>query len=81
VRVAGDRDFVRVTVADDGRGMTEGQQKRIFDPFFTTRQKEGGTGLGMSIVHGIISGHQGSISVQSKPGKGTSVVVCLPRHR
>ena len=80
IRIGMDRDFVRVTVSDDGRGMTESQQKQIFDPFFTTRQREGGTGLGMSIVHGIVSGHGGTISVRSKPGKGTSVVVCLLRQ-
>lgn len=73
------RGNVCVAVSDDGRGMTEEQQKRIFDPFFTTRQKEGGTGLGMSIVHGIVSSHDGLINIKSRPGEGTCVIVCLPR--
>jgi len=81
IHVASDSDFARATVSDDGCGMNDQQKARIFDPFFTTRQREGGTGLGMSIVHGIIAGHGGTISVHSKPEKGTSVVVCVPRGK
>jgi signal transduction histidine kinase len=74
-----DHDFARVTVADNGLGMNEEQKSRVFDPFFTTRQPEGGTGLGMSIVHGIVTGHGGTIHIESQPRSGTTVLVCLPR--
>jgi signal transduction histidine kinase len=80
IKSAADRDFIKITVNDDGRGMTSEQLARIYDPFFTTRQDEGGTGLGMSIVHGIVRAHGGTIRVNSKPQKGTSVVICLPRY-
>jgi signal transduction histidine kinase len=81
VQVNLDRDSACVSVTDDGRGMSPEQKERIFDPFFTTRQSEGGTGLGLSIVHGIVSAHGGTIHVESKPHKGTTVIVCLPRYR
>jgi PAS domain S-box-containing protein len=67
-----------ITVADNGPGMSEEQRQRIFDPFYTTRQQQGGTGLGMSIVHGIVVDHQGSIDVESKLGAGTTVTIYLP---
>jgi len=79
ITIAVDRDFARVSVSDDGQGMTPEQKVRIFDPFFTTRQSSGGTGLGMSIVHGIVTAHGGTIHVASAPQKGTTVVVCLSR--
>ncbi|MBI3836114.1 MAG: HAMP domain-containing histidine kinase [Planctomycetes bacterium] len=79
VQIAFDRDFARVTVADDGQGMNEEQKTRMFDPFFTTRSSKGGTGLGLSVVHGILIGHGGSIHVDSKLKKGTTIVVYLPR--
>jgi signal transduction histidine kinase len=60
--------------------MNDEQKAHIFDPFFTTRQSEGGTGLGMSIVHGIVSGHRGTIHIESKLGTGTTVLVSLPLH-
>jgi signal transduction histidine kinase len=75
-----DSDFACVTVSDDGRGMDNESKARIFEPFFTTRQNEGGTGLGLSVAHGIVTDHSGTIRVESKAGTGTSVVVCLPRH-
>lgn len=80
IQVWGDADFAHVSVGDDGRGMTREQQSRVFEPFFTTRQAEGGTGLGMSIVHGIVTSHGGTVRIKSKPGMGTTVELCLPRH-
>lgn len=71
---------VRVSVADDGRGLTPDQKSRLFDPFFTTRRQSGGTGLGMSISHGIIAEHGGTIDIDSRRRQGTVIIVELPLH-
>ncbi|MBI4290941.1 MAG: response regulator, partial [Betaproteobacteria bacterium] len=70
--------YARLGVSDNGCGMDEATQARIFDPFFTTKSVDKGTGLGMAVVHGIIQGHQGAITVRSAPDKGTTVEVYLP---
>ncbi|MBN1368906.1 MAG: PAS domain-containing protein [Dehalococcoidaceae bacterium] len=69
---------VLISITDDGEGIPEEFMDRILNPFFTTRDIGKGTGLGLSICHGIITEHQGKISVQSKPGKGTTVLIELP---
>lgn len=71
-------DGVRVTVEDNGPGITPEQQERAFDPFYSTRHNEGGTGLGLSIAHGIVQGHGGAIEIRGGPGQGTTVTVDLP---
>jgi nitrogen-specific signal transduction histidine kinase/ActR/RegA family two-component response regulator len=69
---------VCIEVADTGTGMTPDVVEKAFEPFFTTRDKEHGTGLGLSIVHGIVTDHGGTITVDSRPGAGTTMTVSLP---
>jgi signal transduction histidine kinase len=66
---------VRLRVLDDGPGIPIQEQGRIFDPFNTTRRSQGGAGLGLSLVHGIVAGHGGSVEVRGAPGSGTEFVL------
>jgi signal transduction histidine kinase/FixJ family two-component response regulator len=68
---------VVLTIADTGTGMTQEVKSRLFDPFFTTKGK-GGTGMGMAVSFGIIRRHNGSIDVESEPGRGTTFRISLP---
>ncbi|HAD97580.1 MAG TPA: hypothetical protein DCG19_09245 [Cryomorphaceae bacterium] len=69
---------VSVYLGDNGIGMDEATKKKIFEPFFTTKDVGEGTGLGMSIVFKIIEKHNGTIAVNSEPGKGTEFIITLP---
>ncbi len=72
-------DWVELAIRDEGAGMAKEVLSKIFDPFFTTKDVGKGTGLGLSISQSIIEQHNGSISVQSDPGKGSIFTIKLPR--
>lgn len=73
--------LLRLSFHDDGLGMSEETCKRIFDPFFTTRLGQGGSGLGMSIVHNLVTGVlKGFIDVESQPNQGTSIRITIPTN-
>ena len=70
--------FVQVEFADTGHGISAENMERIFDPFFTTKETGHGVGLGLAISYGIVKEHQGTISVQSELGRGTTFTIQLP---
>jgi len=70
--------YVKLTVSDTGHGIAVGDLNRIFDPYYSTKDVGKGTGMGLSVVHGIIKGHGGSIKVQSEPGVRTTFEIFLP---
>jgi signal transduction histidine kinase/CheY-like chemotaxis protein len=74
--------YVRITVTDTGEGMQPAVLSRVFEPFFTTRKLGEASGLGLAVVHGIVSAQGGAILASSTPGQGTRMEVYLPRsHR
>jgi CheY-like chemotaxis protein len=72
-------DYLKLSVKDTGHGMAAETLKQIFDPFFTTKQPGEGTGLGLSVVHGIVRNHDGCVLAESKPGRGSTFYVYLPK--
>jgi len=71
--------YLKLTVTDTGMGMDQKTQARIFEPYFTTKPKEEGTGLGLSVVYGIVKAIGGHISVRSSPGRGASFTLLAPK--
>ncbi|HDZ91474.1 MAG TPA: PAS domain S-box protein [Deltaproteobacteria bacterium] len=72
------KGFLEIAISDTGYGILEEDQKSIFEPFFTTKEEGKGVGLGLSVVYGIITNHNGTIQVESEPGKGSTFRVFLP---
>jgi signal transduction histidine kinase/CheY-like chemotaxis protein len=74
-------EYVRITVSDDGVGIEEGSLERVFEPFYTTKVRSEGTGLGLSVVYGIVEQHGGFLEVESEVGHGTEFRVYLVADR
>jgi len=75
------KDNVEVLLSDDGCGMSPEVRRHVFDPFFTTRRDQGSTGLGLHIVHNIVTNRLGGrINLESKPGAGTKFRIVVPRE-
>lgn len=78
IKAYSNEDYVVVDITDNGCGITEEHMNRIFDPFFTSKPIGEGTGLGLSVSYGIVQEMDGTISVESNPGKGSTFTVLLP---
>jgi signal transduction histidine kinase len=79
LRTRGAGERVQIEVSDTGAGLTREECERLFTPYYTTKQH--GTGLGLAIVQSVISDHRGSISVESRPGRGAKFRIELPKRQ
>lgn len=70
--------YQKISISDTGHGMDEETKRRIFEPYFTTKRVGEGSGMGLSVAHGIVKSHGGTITVDSEPGQGTTVHVFFP---
>jgi PAS domain S-box-containing protein len=74
-------EYASLRVSDTGVGMPPSVKARAFDPFYTTKPIGKGTGLGLSMIYGFVRQSDGSVLIDSEPGKGTSIEICLPRYK
>jgi len=81
IGLAPEKGMVKFTVADTGHGIPRDVIQKVFEPFFTTKEFGQGTGLGLTVVKGIVEEHQGSIAADSEEGKGTTFTILLPIHQ
>lgn len=72
------RDQVKIEVEDNATGIAPQLLEKIFDPFFSTKKDKGGSGMGLSVVYGIVQSHKGTVSVDSRPGEGSTFTIELP---
>jgi PAS domain S-box-containing protein len=70
--------YIKIEIQDTGTGIKEEDRERIFDPYFTTKAVGKGTGMGLSVVHGIVKNHNGHIAMESQIGKGTTITILFP---
>jgi CheY-like chemotaxis protein len=79
LRTGGREDTVSISVSDTGAGMDAAVREQVFEPFFTTKPPGKGTGLGLPMVYGVVQSAGGDITLESAPGKGTTVTLTFPR--
>jgi PAS domain S-box-containing protein len=79
IGLAPEKQMVKLTIADTGHGIPRDVIEKVFEPFYTTKEFGQGTGLGLTVVKGIIEEHQGSIVVESREGKGTTFTILIPQ--
>ncbi|MEQ9188139.1 MAG: HAMP domain-containing sensor histidine kinase [Cryomorphaceae bacterium] len=75
-----DREFI-LEVEDNGYGISDDVQAKMFEPFYTTKHQGEGSGLGLSVVHGIVKSHRGEIDVHSKEGEGARIIIRIPLNK
>ncbi len=73
-------DYIQISVEDSGKGIELDTLEKIFNPYFTTKNRGDGTGLGLSVVHGIVTRFNGAITIKSQPGEGTIFTLYFPKH-
>ena len=78
IRAKCENGLARIAISDDGAGMEQVEADRAFDPFFTTRLGHGGTGLGLSVAHGVIADHGGQLAIDTRKGVGTKMTLSIP---
>lgn len=80
VQISSDAKTIRIKISDKGHGIPEEIRPKIFEPFFSTKGVGQGSGLGLSVVHGIVKSHRGTIHVATETGIGTTFTITLPKH-